>query len=84
MDYVLESRTRRYRRKFLNELQTYCLEPRKERMPPGNGCVCELEDLEKINLDNPQQLAKLIKEGIHLMYQKQTARRVLYSLLENL
>jgi len=73
-----------YRKVFLNELQTYSLEPRKKGMPIGTNCTHELADIENVTLANPKQLAKLVKEGIHLMYQKQTARKVLYSLLENL
>jgi hypothetical protein len=73
-----------YRKAFLNELQTYSLEPRKKGTLPGPGCVNELENIENIDINNPKHLAKLIKEGIHLMYQKRTVRKVLYSFLENL
>jgi len=68
----------RYRRAFLNELQTYCLKPR------NRGCVSELEDMMELNVNNPKELARVVKEGIHLMYQKETAKRVLYALLNNL
>jgi len=81
---VLDSKDEPYRRSFLNELQNYCLEPRKEGTPPGPGCICELEGINQIDMDNPKHFAKLIKEGIHLMYQKRTAGRALYSLLESL
>ena len=74
----------RYKRAFLKELQTYSFEGRKHGMPPGPGCVNELDGIESIDPRNPRHLARLVKEGIHLMYQKQTASRVLYSLLENL
>jgi len=74
----------KYRKSFLNELQTYSLEPQKKGTPPGPGCINELENIDQIDINNPQHLAKLIKEGIHLMYQKRTARKVLYSFLENL
>jgi hypothetical protein len=73
-----------YKRDFLDELQSYSLAGRKKGMPPGGGCVCELESIEKADLRNPREFAKLIKEGIHLMYQKRTSARVLYALLENL
>ena len=68
----------------MNELQTYSFEGRKKGTPPGKGCSNELKGIENVNLDNPVHLARLVKEGIHLMYQKQTSRKVLYSLLENL
>jgi hypothetical protein len=48
------------------------------------GCVQELAEIEEVDLNNPKHLAKLVKESIHLMYQKQTSKRALYSLLENL
>ena len=81
---VLESKPESYRKRFLNELQTYSFEPRKQGMPLSSGCVKELESIEQVDLDNPRHLARLVKEGIHLMYQKQTARRALYALLENI
>jgi len=82
--YVLDNKPRHYRKRFLSELQTYSFEPRKQGTPPGPGCVNELECLEEVDLDNPRHFARLIKEGIHLMYQKRTARKALLSLLENI
>lgn len=74
----------RYRRAFLDELQSYCLKPRKKGEPKNKGGVSELEDMAELDASNPRELARVVKEGIHLMYQKDTARRVLYSLLNNL
>ena len=71
-----------YRARFLEELNTYSLKPRKNGQPPNEGCVHELSDLVNANINNPEQFARLIKEGIHLMYQKQTSARVLDSLQE--
>lgn len=47
----------------------------------------ELKSTAQIDIDNPEHLAGLIREGIRLGrlgYQKATASRVLNSLLENL
>jgi len=44
----------------------------------------ELKDIDKMDINNPCELAKLVKEGLHLMYQKNTSEDVLSSLLENL
>ncbi|MEK6886059.1 MAG: hypothetical protein AABX17_03775 [Nanoarchaeota archaeon] len=76
--------SRRYMKTFLEEMQTYSLEPRKEGMPPGPGCVDELEGVNTINPENPRHAAKVIKQGLHLMYQKNTSKNSLYSFLENL
>ena len=73
-----------YREKFLEELRAYSLEPRKKGEPKNSGCTHELASLQTIRLNDPEHLAKLIKEGLHLMYQKGTAKRVLSSLLDNL
>ena len=66
---------------MVKELRGYSLEGRKEGESRNSGCVHELV---KLDIENPEHLARLIKEGIHLMYQKQTASHVLNSLLENL
>lgn len=74
----------KYRKAFLSELQTYSFEPRKQGTPPGPGCIDELKGIDTINPKNPRHAAKVIKQGHHLMYQKSTSRKSLYSLLENL
>jgi hypothetical protein len=73
-----------YRAEFLEELSKYSLKQRKNGQPRNEGCVYELLDLVKVNMGNPKHLAKLVKEGIHLMYQKQTSARVLSALQEYL
>jgi len=84
LDYVFDTMPSDYKEDFVRELETYSFEPRKKGTPRGSGCVYELEDIDRIDVENPEDLAKLIKEGIHLMYQKQTAKKVMDSLLENL
>jgi len=79
-----EKQGKTYRARFLNELKSYSLEPRKAGQPRNSGCVHELSDISVVNIDNPEQFARLIKEGIHLMYQKQTSARVLEALLKYL
>jgi hypothetical protein len=73
-----------YRAKFLEELNNYSLKPRKNGHPANEGCVHELSDLANVNISNPEDFAKLVKESIHLMYQKQTSARVLTALQEYL
>jgi hypothetical protein len=73
-----------YKKKLIQELQTYSFEPKKKGQPNNSGTVYELSDLLSIDVNNPEDLAKLIKEGIHLMYQKQTASKVMKSLLGHL
>jgi len=72
------------RKIFLNELKDYSLKPKKKGESPNEGCVKELENIDKLNLDNPEHIAKLLKEGFHLMYQKRTSKKALDSLLKNL
>lgn len=76
MDYQKED----YRKRFLHELCQYSFEPRKKGSPKIQGCKWELESLDDFSISGPEELAKLVKEGIHLMYQKQTAARVFRSL----
>ena len=71
-----------YKSRFMKELSNYPLEPRKKGSLRNSGCVHELEGVEDVDINNPKEFARLVKEGIHLMYQKQTASRVLKSLLD--
>ncbi len=73
-----------YKSQFIKELKDHSLKRKARKDPANTGCVHELKDIEKIDIKNAKDLAKLIKERIHLMYQKDTAKRVLDALLENL
>ena len=82
--YTLSQQSPEYRIKFLEELKRYSVNPRKKGEPRNEGCVSELEGLSELEIQNPEQLAKLIKEGFHLMYQKKTSANAHASLLDNL
>ena len=73
-----------YEERLVKEIRKYSLESRKKGEPSNSGCVRELEGIQELDFENPEHLAGLVKEGIHLMYQKQTAKRVLESLVSNL
>ena len=72
-----------YRSRFVRELRNYSFEPKKRGESPNSGVAYELAGVDQCNITNPWDLARLVKVGIHLMYQKQTAKRVIDSLLEN-
>jgi hypothetical protein len=84
IDYTIstipKAHRKEYREKFLKELDTYSLMPRKSGQPANDGCVHELSDLMHVEITIPEDFARLVKEGIHLMYQKQTSARVLEAL----
>jgi len=88
MNYTIETipscRRAEYRKSLERELRDYSFEPRREGTPRNSGCAHELEGMEILDISDPEHLGRLIKEGIHLMYQKQTASHVIESLLENL
>lgn len=71
-----------YRTRFLEELKKYSFEPRQKGQPQNSGCIHELAHLTEIDTGNPEDLARLVKEGVHLMYQKSTAALVLSALLK--
>jgi len=73
-----------YRLSLISEIRSYSFEPRKRGAPKSSGCVWELIDINELDISNPEIFGKTIKEGIHLMYQKQTQKRVLDSLLNEL
>jgi len=68
-----------YRDKFLAELENYSSMPRIEGTPINEGCVHELDGVLEIDFNNPVHLALLVKESLHLMYQKRTSTRALES-----
>ena len=88
VNYVIDSRPvserEGYRVSFLEELKTYSLEGRKKGNPENAGCNWELGSFESVNIEDPVQFAKLVKEQMHLMYQKRTTKRVFDSLITNL
>ena len=80
---LIDPENKEYKKRFLLELRNYSDVPRKRGEPRNEGCVRELEGIE-FDATNPEHAAKLLKEGLHLMYQKQTSKRVLDCLIENL
>jgi hypothetical protein len=82
---IPKSKQENYKLRFIEELKSYSFEPRKKDEPRNSADNPELENIVgSFDVRNPEHVAKLIKEGIHLMYQKGTAKRVLDSLLEKL
>ena len=73
-----------YKKKFLIELQNYSLTPRMKGSPRNEGTIDELENIDAIDPSDPKHAARVIKQGLHLMYQKNTSRNSLYALLQNL
>ena len=73
-----------YKKNLVNELKTYSFKPRKTYERRNEGCINELEHIKDVNINEPKHLAKLIKEGLHIKYQKETTRRIMESLLEML
>jgi hypothetical protein len=73
-----------YRTSFVRELSNYSFKPRRKGEKPNSGCNYELRNIDCCDISDPLDLARLVKEGIHLMYQKNTAKKVIDSLLENI
>ncbi len=84
IDTIPENLRNEYRARFLDELSTYSFKPRKNGQPRNEGCVHELSGLADVDISNPEHFARLVKEGVHLLYQKQTSARVLAALQEYL
>ena len=81
---ILDREGEGYRERFLVELRTYSFEPKKKGGPCNSGIVRELEGIDEVDLRNPEEFARLVKEGFHLEYQKETSARVFKSLLDHL
>jgi len=84
IDTLPEQKREQYKTEFVRELKTYSFVPRKKGDPINSGCNWELTEIVVCNIQEPLNLARLVKESIHLMYQKQTAAKVMASLLDNL
>jgi len=76
IEYIPEHEKNEYKTRFIEEFKNYSFTPRKENEPINSGCVHELIDIEEIDIQTPEHLAKILKEGIHLMYNKSTAKNV--------
>lgn len=84
IDTIPQSDRINYTILFFNELNKYSFENRCKGHPINEGCIREIDDIDQFNVKNPEHLAKLIKESIHLMYQKGTSKRVMNSLSDKL
>ena len=73
-----------YKNAFISGMKAYSLKPRKEGTSKNSEDVCKLESLTSVNIENPEDLVRIISEGIDLMYQKNTAKQVINGLLEKL
>lgn len=73
-----------YKSQLIRELKKYSLQPRPKGTPRNEGCIHELEGIANFDVKNPKHFARFIKEGIHLMYLKPTAKRVLEALIDGI
>ena len=74
-----------YKKRFVSEIKTYCIKPRKETEPPNPQDKSELLDiLDNFDPENPEHFARFCKEGLHLMYNKTTSSRILNILLDKI
>lgn len=77
------SQRRYYRSRLVEELKRYSFKSRPKGTPRHEGCVYELEgiDLEGFNVpEDPETVARGLKEVAHMMYLKPHARRYLIPL----
>jgi len=80
-----EYQREKYRIDLIKELKKYSLVPKRKGESLNQGYVWELEDIINLDVKNPKELAKFVKEGMHLTYLKQsTSQRILKALLEYL
>lgn len=81
---IPEEQRKAYKTSFLREFRKYSFEGKRRKEPPNKGCTRELQKLTNPDISDPVQLARLVKEGLNLMYQKQTARRVYDAMIAEL
>ena len=72
-----------YREEVIFGLETFAVMPRRRGEPNGN--TSELAGEKDVDIRNsPEDLVKIIREGLHLLYQKDTSARVLGAALREL
>jgi len=72
-----------YRKLFLEEIEKYSDKGRRKGEPENEGCIRELENIEKMDIFNPEIVGKWIKEHQHTKYQKENVKRERTSFFEN-
>jgi len=73
-----------YKKEFLDEVKTYSFTPRKQGTPRNEGCVFELEGIISVNIENPNHLARLVKEILHERFSKTASQSIMKAILANL
>ena len=81
--YLDEISRRNYKNAFLDEFNKYSNVGRKKWEPLNEGCVWELKEVSVIDIRNPREVARWLKEHQHTKYQKQNVERERKSFLEN-
>ncbi len=84
ISYVLREFDGDYIRRFNSEIRRYSLKGRKRSERKNSRKDYELNGIEEVDIENPEHLARLVKEGISLMYQKDTAKRTLSAFFSSL
>ena len=69
---------------LISELEKYSFKPRKVGEPVNDGCVWELDRREPTDIWDPVSYAVYLREDRHLGYQKETSKRIMDALLEDL
>lgn len=73
-----------YKSGLIQEVELFSFEPRRQGELLNKGCTWELEGIDEICMEHPEHFGKLIKEGMHFMYQKGTARNYYEPLMFNI
>jgi len=82
---VPKEQQKSYKRRFITEMKTYSVQPKKETEQSNPNDKSELSEiLDAFDIENPEHFARFCKEGLHLMYKKSTSKQILKILLENL
>ena len=60
INYIIHNQKNpeQYKRIFIRELKDYSLEGKTREAPPNKGCVWELENINNLDVENPQTFSK--------------------------
>ena len=83
LSYVNIQRREWWKDTFLLTLQMYSFRPRKETEPVHEGCKYWLESIDCLDFRDPGDYALFVMGDLDQMFQKDRARRVYLSFLEN-
>lgn len=73
-----------YLQKFVRKMKEYSFKPRKKTEPANDGCQKWLDCLDKLDIEDPEEMAMLVIGVLDKHYNKGTAQGVYRVMMANI